>query len=109
MASNMKKVLHIPEQNGAVERENRTVVEAARTMLHAKDLSLNLWAEAVHTVVYVLNRTGTTSKQDKVPYELWFGKAPAKLIIESSAREYTHIFRSTKGRNGARKPRKESS
>lgn len=50
-----------PEQNGAAERENRTLVESARTMLHAKNLPLNLWAEAINTSVYILNRTGSSS------------------------------------------------
>ena len=34
---------HTPEQNGSAERENRTLVECVRTMLHTKRLSLNLW------------------------------------------------------------------
>ncbi|GBN35500.1 Retrovirus-related Pol polyprotein from transposon TNT 1-94 [Araneus ventricosus] len=49
---------YTPEQNGATERENRTIVEAARSILHHKGLPLKLWAEAVNTTVYVLNRTG---------------------------------------------------
>ncbi|GKG39457.1 retrovirus-related pol polyprotein from transposon TNT 1-94, partial [Tanacetum coccineum] len=36
-----------PEQNGVVERLNRTLVEAARTMLSASKLPLSFWAEAV--------------------------------------------------------------
>ncbi|GKB18210.1 retrovirus-related pol polyprotein from transposon TNT 1-94 [Tanacetum coccineum] len=35
-----------PEQNGVVERRNRTLVEAARTMLSASKLPLSFWAEA---------------------------------------------------------------
>ncbi|GBN41194.1 Retrovirus-related Pol polyprotein from transposon TNT 1-94 [Araneus ventricosus] len=38
---------YTPEQNGAAERENRTIVEAARSILHHKGLPLKLWAEAV--------------------------------------------------------------
>lgn len=48
---------YTPQQNGKAERDNRTIVESARTMLYAKGLSLNLWAEAINTAVYVLNRT----------------------------------------------------
>jgi transposase InsO family protein len=40
-------VPHTPEQNGVAERSNRTVVEAARSMLHQKNLPLELWAEAI--------------------------------------------------------------
>src|SRR5437870_13732898 len=48
---------YTPEQNGAAERENRTLVESARSMIHAKGLPIKLWAEAVNTAAYVLNRT----------------------------------------------------
>lgn len=67
-------VAYSPEQNGSVERENRTIVEALRTMLHARRLNKNLWAEAANTAVFVINRTGTSSVQNKTPCELWFGK-----------------------------------
>ena len=64
-----------PEQNGKAECDNRTVVESARTMIIAKNLSLSLWAEAVNCAVYVLNRTVWTSGA-VTPYEAWTGKAP---------------------------------
>lgn len=48
---------YTPQQNGRAERENRTIFECARTILRAKELPKNLWAEAVSTAVYVLNRT----------------------------------------------------
>lgn len=63
-------VPYTPEQNGRVEREMRTVMEAARTMLKAKNCDNELWAEAVNTAVYILNRTGN-GFQEKTPYELW--------------------------------------
>lgn len=59
------------QQNGKAERDNRTLVESARTMIHAKNLPFFLWAEAVNIAVYMLNRTVWSS--DKVtPYEMWF-------------------------------------
>ena len=45
-----------PEQNGVVERKNRTLIEAARTMLADSGLPLTFWAEAVNTACYVQNR-----------------------------------------------------
>lgn len=33
-----------------------------------------LWAGAVNTAVYILNRTGTSSVKRKKPSELWYGK-----------------------------------
>lgn len=62
---------YTPEQNGKIERENRTVIEAARTMLAAKNLNKQLWAEAVNTAVFVLNRTGKSCVPNKTPHELW--------------------------------------
>ncbi|GFT78894.1 retrovirus-related Pol polyprotein from transposon TNT 1-94 [Trichonephila clavipes] len=65
---------YTPQQNGAAERENRTIVECARSIIYAVNLPLKLWAEAVNTSVYVLNRVGPTSVKDKSPYEPWFPK-----------------------------------
>ena len=51
----------------------RTVAEAARSMPHAKKLDDHLWAQAVNTTVYVLNRT--SKKVDgKTPFQIWTGK-----------------------------------
>jgi hypothetical protein len=43
-------------------------------MLHAKDLPIQLWAEAANTAAYVLNRTGPSPTLGKTPHELWYGK-----------------------------------
>lgn len=69
-----RTVAYTPEQNGCAEREMRTVVESARSMLHSKKLNLNLWAEAVNSAVYILNRTGTSTVKNETPFELWYGK-----------------------------------
>ena len=69
---------YTPQQNGAAERENRTLVEAARSMIHAKNLPIKLWAEAVNTAVFVLNRTGPTG-QVKSPVEIWFQCSQPKI------------------------------
>ncbi|UYV78997.1 hypothetical protein LAZ67_17000580, partial [Cordylochernes scorpioides] len=61
---------YTPQQNGSAERENRTLIEAARSMIYAKNMSLKLWAEAVNTATYVLNRTGPSQIEGKTPYEL---------------------------------------
>ncbi|CAK1554980.1 unnamed protein product [Leptosia nina] len=47
---------YTPEQNGSSERENRTLVEAARTMMHAHEqLPLACWSELVNTAAYCYN------------------------------------------------------
>lgn len=87
-----RSVPYNPEQNGAIERENRTIVEAARSMLYAKGMSLRLWAEAVHTAVYVLNCTENSSVSGKSPHELWFGRATGKLEFHTfGTKVFTHI------------------
>ena len=42
-----------PQQNGVAEQKNKTIMEAARAMLHDQDLPMHLWAEAARTTMYV--------------------------------------------------------
>ncbi|GJW47507.1 retrovirus-related pol polyprotein from transposon TNT 1-94 [Tanacetum coccineum] len=53
-----------PEQNGVVERRNRTLVEAARTMLSASKLPLSFWAEAVATACYLSEQINQTDGEN---------------------------------------------
>ncbi|GJQ92643.1 putative ribonuclease H-like domain-containing protein [Tanacetum coccineum] len=66
-----------PQQNGVAERRNRTLIEAARTMLADAKLPVTFWAEAVNTACYVQNRVLVTKPLNKTPYELFNGRAPA--------------------------------
>ncbi|GJW77372.1 retrovirus-related pol polyprotein from transposon TNT 1-94 [Tanacetum coccineum] len=59
-----------PQQNGVVERRNRTLVEVARTMLTFANLPLFLWAEAIATTCFTQNRSIIHKRFDKTPYEL---------------------------------------
>ncbi|GKD35968.1 putative ribonuclease H-like domain-containing protein [Tanacetum coccineum] len=65
-----------PQQNGVAERKNKTLIEAARTMLADSFLPNTFWAEAVSTACYVLNRVLVTKPHNKTPYELVTGKIP---------------------------------
>ena len=58
------------EQNGAAERDNRSLVEAARSMLQSKELPLKLWAEVINIATYVINRSGPVKDSNKTPYKL---------------------------------------
>ncbi|GJW30057.1 retrovirus-related pol polyprotein from transposon TNT 1-94 [Tanacetum coccineum] len=64
-------------ENGVAERKNRTLIEAARTMLADSLLPIPFWAEAVNTACYVLNRVLVTKPQNKTPYELLIGNSPS--------------------------------
>nr|GEW90350.1 hypothetical protein [Tanacetum cinerariifolium] len=69
-------VPRIPQQNGVVERQNRTLVEAARTMLILSKAPMFLWAEAVATACYTQNRSLIHTRHHKTPYELVHNKKP---------------------------------
>ena len=63
-------------QNGVNERKIRTIVERARTMLLEASLPEHFWADAVATVVYILNRSPTKAPTGKTLFEAWFGRRP---------------------------------
>nr|GEW71702.1 putative ribonuclease H-like domain-containing protein [Tanacetum cinerariifolium] len=66
-----------PQQNGVVERRNKTLIEAARTMLANAKLPVTFWAEAVNTACYVQNKVLVNKSQNKTLYELFNSKTPA--------------------------------
>nr|GFA67487.1 hypothetical protein [Tanacetum cinerariifolium] len=66
-----------PEQNGVVERQNRTLVEAARTMLSALQLPLFFWAEAIATACYTQNRSIIIPTHGKTPYHIINDRKPS--------------------------------
>nr|GFC37292.1 putative ribonuclease H-like domain-containing protein [Tanacetum cinerariifolium] len=66
-----------PQQNGIAERKNRTLIEAARTLLADSLLTIPFWTEAVNTACYVQNRVLVTKPHNKTPYELLHGRLPS--------------------------------
>nr|GEY03868.1 ribonuclease H-like domain-containing protein [Tanacetum cinerariifolium] len=66
-----------PQQNGIAERKNRTLIEAARTMLVDSLLPIPFWAEAVNTACFVQNRVLLTKPHNITPYELLHGRTPS--------------------------------
>nr|GEU59945.1 hypothetical protein [Tanacetum cinerariifolium] len=65
-----------PQQNRVVERRNRTLIEAIRTMLAYAKLPVTFWAEAVNTACYVQNRVLVNKSQNKTSYELFNNRIP---------------------------------
>ncbi|KAJ9538233.1 hypothetical protein OSB04_030966 [Centaurea solstitialis] len=59
-----------PQQNGVVERKNRTLVEAARSMMAHSGVPQQFWAEAVSTACYTQNRTLIVKRTGKTAYEM---------------------------------------
>ncbi|GKA09145.1 ribonuclease H-like domain-containing protein [Tanacetum coccineum] len=70
-------VARTPQQNRVAKRKNRTLIEAARTMLADLKLPTTFWAEAVNTACYVQNRVLVIKPHNKTPYELFLGRKPA--------------------------------
>nr|GEU42472.1 hypothetical protein [Tanacetum cinerariifolium] len=66
-----------PQQNGIAEKKNRTLIEAARTLLADSLLPILFWAVAVNTACYVQNRVLVTKPHNKTPYELLHGRLPS--------------------------------
>nr|GFC45936.1 hypothetical protein [Tanacetum cinerariifolium] len=77
-------VARTPEQNGVVERRNRTLVEAARTMLSAAKVPLFFWAEAIATTCFTQNRSLVIPCHEKTPYHIINDRKPSV--------KFFHIF-----------------
>nr|GEW91684.1 retrovirus-related Pol polyprotein from transposon TNT 1-94 [Tanacetum cinerariifolium] len=65
------------QQNGVAEKRNKTLIEAARTMLADAKLPVTFWAKAVNTACYVQNRVLVIKPHNKTPYELFNKRSPA--------------------------------
>nr|GFA99199.1 putative ribonuclease H-like domain-containing protein [Tanacetum cinerariifolium] len=66
-----------PQQNGITERKNKTLIEAARTLLANSLLPIPFWAEAVNIACYVQNRVLVTKPHNKTSYELLHDRLPS--------------------------------
>ena len=70
-------VTETPQQNGVAERMNRTLMDLVRSMLHAKKVPKQFWAEALATAVYVRNRvTSRAIEKNTTPHHVWHDDAP---------------------------------
>ncbi|GJR74321.1 putative reverse transcriptase domain-containing protein [Tanacetum coccineum] len=69
-------IAQTPKQNSVVERQNRTLVETARTMLSAAKVPLYFWAEAIATACFTQNRSPVILRHEKTPYHIINGRKP---------------------------------
>ncbi|GJU87077.1 retrovirus-related pol polyprotein from transposon TNT 1-94 [Tanacetum coccineum] len=67
---------YTPKQNGVAEKRNRTLIEAARTMLNGLVLSKHLWTDAVRIAYYTQNRSIIIKRHDKTSYEIFRERIP---------------------------------
>nr|GEW04147.1 hypothetical protein [Tanacetum cinerariifolium] len=70
-------VARTPKQNGVVERQNCSLVEAARTMLSAAKVPLFFWDEAITTACFTQNRSLVISRHEKIPYHIINERKPS--------------------------------
>jgi transposase InsO family protein len=73
---------YTPQQNGIVERKNRTLLDKARTMLDEYKTPDWFWSEAINTACYSINRLYLHRILKKTSYELLIGKSLMFLILE---------------------------
>nr|KAJ0217213.1 hypothetical protein LSAT_V11C300138650 [Lactuca sativa] len=67
---------HTPQQNGVVERRNRTLIEVGRTLMIHAGLPMSFWAEAVNTACFTQNRSLIHRTHKKTPYEMLKSRKP---------------------------------
>jgi hypothetical protein len=67
---------YTPQQNGVVERKNRTLIDMARTMLGEFKTPERFWSEAVNTACHAINRLYPHRLLKKTSYELLTGNKP---------------------------------
>jgi transposase InsO family protein len=73
---------YTPQQNGVVERKNRTLLNMTRTMLDEYKTPDRFWVEAINTACYSINRLYLHRILKKTSYELLTGKSPIFHILE---------------------------
>nr|GEU76519.1 ribonuclease H-like domain, reverse transcriptase, RNA-dependent DNA polymerase [Tanacetum cinerariifolium] len=76
-------VARTPQQNGVAKRKNRTLIEAARTMLADSKFPTTFWAEAINTACYVQNKVLVIKPHNKTPYELFLGRKPTLSFMRA--------------------------
>jgi hypothetical protein len=75
---------YTPQQNGVVERKNKTLIDMARTMLGEFKTPEQFWSEAVNTACHAINRLYLHRLLKKTSYELLSGNKPNV--------SYFHVF-----------------
>ncbi|GJS10013.1 ribonuclease H-like domain-containing protein [Tanacetum coccineum] len=67
---------------GVAERKNRTLIEAARTMLADSKLPTTFWAEAVSTACYVVQEDGVSLVRGVLGQGFWVAKGEEVSLVD---------------------------
>lgn len=73
---------YTPQQNGVVERKNRTLLDMTRSMLKAMCVPNFLWGEAIRHATFIDNRTPTRALKNTTPYEMLKKKKPSVSYLK---------------------------
>ena len=82
-----RTVKSMPQQNGLVERINRTILERAKCMLINARLLAKFWTEVVNTTCHLINKCLSSAINFKTPQEVWTSKP--------GSYQHLRVFRST--------------
>lgn len=97
--------------NKSVEKGNRTIIEAARTMIHAKDMQLQTWNSGLRQWLQLclFSIVGISNVAVKTPYKLWYAKVPRIYYLRSfETAKHIFTYQKNKSRNLLQKVRNVS-
>jgi hypothetical protein len=84
---------HTPQQNAIAERSWRTIMDMARAQVLGAQLHKSMWAEAVNTAVYIINRVPSKALGGDTPYHALFGKhAKMGHLKTFGCRAWAHVY-----------------
>ncbi|GJV39694.1 retrovirus-related pol polyprotein from transposon TNT 1-94 [Tanacetum coccineum] len=98
--SHQTSIARTPQQNGVVERQNRTLIEAARTMLIFSKAPLFIWAKAINTACYTQNQAVAPRAEVLAdsPVSIFINQdAPSTSIPSSQEQEHSPIILQEEG------------
>ena len=99
---------YTPQQNGVSERKNMIIMEMARCLVFEKEMPKILWAEAVNTTIFMLNRLPTKVLKGKTPMEAWYGLKPSIHNLNILVICVLLIFQMQRGRRWMKRQNMES-
>jgi hypothetical protein len=94
-----KTTPYTPQQNGVAERMNMTLMEKSRSILNGVELGHELWVEAVGTPYYLVNRSLSSTLDDKTPRKVWPGKKPSLQHLRVFGCDaYVHVLKENRSK-----------